>query len=177
MAVRKGMPAVVRRICLWCQGGSWKRVGECADDPCPLYPWRTAEVGDDAALRARIVEFCLSCAGSPEAVAECGADTPMGGQPACPAHPYRFVVDEQGEPLSAPAPEPVPVQITVVQQVRLLPGLGGVSPRPCPAPTEPPAPLAPPRPSGNGHELPPALSLPEALATLTPERAPEALDI
>lgn len=185
MAVRKGMPAVVRRICLWCQGGSWKLVRECVDNPCPLYPWRMAENGEDGVLRTRIAAFCLSCAGSNEGVAECSADMPIGGQPVCPAHPYRIPSDSPEEGCAAPElsaesiqgalPTTVSPPVTAVQQVRLLPGLGeacvksGVRPL-----DEVRCETLPPSRDG---DIPPALSLPEALAGLNYERAPKALDI
>jgi hypothetical protein len=182
------MSTVVRRICLWCQGGSWKLVRECVDNPCPLYPWRQAEDGDDALLRARIAAFCLSCAGSSEGVAECSADTPMGGQPACPAHPYRIPAELLGEDLVGPDPEfepapasdvsPPPVQqpVTAVQQVRFLPGLGEVCAQVVSEPCHEIR-CETPSPPGRNEEIFPALSLPEALVGLNSERAPEALDI
>jgi hypothetical protein len=141
-----------------------------------------AENGEEGLLRARIAAFCMSCAGSPEAVAECSADTPIGGQSACPAHPYRTCSD-----VSAPgcadlkiedAPEPIPAvvqPVAVVQQVRLLPGLGEGCAKSGVRPADEVRP-APPS-SISSVEIPPALSLPEALAGLNPERAPEALDI
>ena len=113
MAVRKGMSAVVRRICLWCQGKSWMRVRECEQVSCPLHACRLLEDGDESVLLECIREFCLDCAGSPQAVEECTADRPMGGQPACPAHPFR-TGDGAAAFRQAPA----------TQQVRLLPGLG-----------------------------------------------------
>lgn len=188
MAVRKGMSTVVRRICLWCQGGSWKLVRECVDKPCPLYPWRQAEDGDDALLRDRIAAFCLSCAGSSEGVAECSADTPMGGQPACPAHPYRIPAEFLGEffvgpdPESVPAPAsdvllpPVQQPVTAVQQVRLLPGLGEVCSKLVAEPSHEIR-CATSSPPSRNEVVISALSLPEALVGLNPERAPEALDI
>jgi hypothetical protein len=92
------------------------RVRECSEESCPLHPCRLVEDGDDAVFIACIRAFCLSCAGSSEAVEECAADRPMGGQPACPAHSYR----------NAEAPPPQCVHPASVQQVRLLPGLGSV---------------------------------------------------
>lgn len=114
MATRKGMSGVVRRICLWCQGKSWMRVRECAQASCPLHSCRLQEDGEDGVLLHCIRNFCLTCAGGPEAVEECCADRPMGGQPACPAHPFR-----NGD--GAPAVRP---SVCPVQQVRPLPGLG-----------------------------------------------------
>lgn len=109
MAAKKGLPRVIRRICLWCQGNSWRLVRECAQDYCPLYPHRLDEHGDEALLVACIGEFCLSCAGGSEAVAECTADSTFNGQPPCPAHPYRLVESS-----------------VLAQQIRLLPGIGDV---------------------------------------------------
>ena len=68
MAVRKAMPGVVRKICLWCQGGSTRLVKECAHALCPLHSCRMVEDADDATLLSRIASFCLTCAGSAEAV-------------------------------------------------------------------------------------------------------------
>lgn len=162
MAARKEVPGVIRKICLWCQGGSWKGVRDCAHGPCPLHPCRLIEDGDDALLQGCIAAFCLTCAGNAEAVAECGADRPMGVQPPCPAHPFRLA----GPVLldgASPCVEPCPP----AQQIRPLPGLGEFPQRP-PAEDAPvAAPQAPPIQAAS-HE---------ALATMHAERAPEALDI
>ena len=168
MAARKGMSGVVRRICLWCQGKSWMRVRECAQASCPLHACRLMEDCDDGALRECVRNFCLACAGSPEAVSECCADRPMRGQPACPAHPYRT-----GESLSV-CPQPV-----AAQQVRLLPGLGDVCARmidepACPPQADAAVPSGPP-PCSVAAAPPPAGSA--ALSITHSERAPEALDI
>ena len=112
MAVRKAMPGVVRKICLWCQGGSTRLVKECAHVLCSLHSCRMVEDADDATLLSRIASFCLTCAGSAEAVAECTANVPIGGQPPCPAHPYRI-----------PEQLPVAQQAVLAQQVKPLPGL------------------------------------------------------
>jgi hypothetical protein len=116
MAARKGMSGVVRRICLWCQGKSWMRVRECAQSSCPLHSCRLLEDGEDGVLLECIRNFCLACAGGPEAVEECCADRPMGGQPACPAHPFR----------NGDGPPAVRQPACPAQQVRPLPGLGGI---------------------------------------------------
>ena len=167
MAARKGMSGVVRRICLWCQGKSWMRVRECAQVSCPLHACRLEECGNDAELQECIRNFCLVCAGDAEAVNECSADRPMGGQPACPAHPYR-----NAEAVAAC------VQSLVSQQVRRLPGLGDI----CAAPREPSAllkaeasaPLA-----EQSYVVPVAAPQtgPDALSITHAERVPEALDI
>lgn len=167
MAARKGMSGVVRRICLWCQGKSWMRVRECAQVSCPLHACRLEECGNDAELQECIRNFCLVCAGDAEAVNECSADRPMGGQPACPAHPYR-----NAEVVAAC------VQPLVSQQVRRLPGLGDI----CAAPrersaslkAEASAPLA-----EQSHVVPAAAPQtgPDALSITHAERVPEALDI
>ncbi len=115
MAARKGMSGVVRRLCLLCQGDNWLRVRECPEHSCPLHSCRLADEGDDAVFISCIRQFCLLCAGSPDAVEECTADRPMGGQPACPAHSYRNVEIPPSCVRSGP-----------VQQVRPLPGLGDV---------------------------------------------------
>lgn len=167
MAARKGMSGVVRRICLWCQGKSWMRVRECAQLSCPLHACRLEECGNDAELQECIRNFCLVCAGDAEAVHECSADRPMGGQPACPAHPYR-----NAEAVAACA------QPLVSQQVRPLPGLGDVRV----APREPSAPLKADMPdpfAGQPRVAPAAASqsCPDALSITHAERVPEALDI
>jgi hypothetical protein len=38
----KGRPSVktIRKLCLWCQGGSSKFVEECPEGDCPLYSYR-----------------------------------------------------------------------------------------------------------------------------------------
>ena len=161
MAARNLMPGVIRKICLWCQGGSPKFVRECEHVLCPLHPCRLIEEGEDAALKECIVSFCLACAGSPEAVADCSADVPIGAQPPCPAHPFRM--PDAGSP---------------AQHVRRLPGLCAERGRveelcpqedrrllPCPA-SESSSPGAVPNRSPH-----------EGLAAIYPGRAPEALDI
>jgi hypothetical protein len=125
------------------------------------------ECGNDAELQECIRNFCLVCAGDAEAVNECSADRPMGGQPACPAHPYR-----NAEAVAAC------VQPLVSQQVRRLPGLGDI----CAAPRDPssslkaevPAPFA-----EQSHVVPAAAPQtgPDALSITHAERVPEALDI
>jgi hypothetical protein len=120
MADRNAMPGVIRKICLWCQGGSPKFVRECEHVLCPLHSCRLIEEGEESALQECIAAFCLACAGSPDAVADCSADVPIGAQPPCPAHAFRI-------------PEAAPL----AQQVRFLPGLGDVHGRPaepCPMP-------------------------------------------
>jgi len=165
MAARKGMSGVIRRICLWCQGESWMRVRECAHASCPLHSCRLMEDGDESAMHGCIRNFCLACAGSPEAVEECSADKPMGGQPACPAHPCRtaeFV--------------PVAQQPASVQQVRPLPGLGGSCvPRP-----EEPVTFDDGCPHQVANRTTPVMAPvagQNALSVTHAERAPEALDI
>ena len=160
MASRSAMPGVIRKICLWCQGGSPTFVRECEHVLCPLHACRLVEECEDAVLQGCIAAFCLACAGSPEAVADCSADVPIGAQPPCPAHAFRL-------------PETLPP----AQQVRFLPGLAdapgrsaALSPAPAAAsgqgvPAEPEAPVAPEH-SGR-----------EDLAVIYSGRAPEALDI
>lgn len=167
MAARKGMSGVVRRICLWCQGKSWMRVRECAQVSCPLHACRLEECGNDAELQESIRNFCLVCAGDEEAVNECSADRPMGGQPACPAHQYRNA-------------EAVAVcqQPLISQQVRPLPGLGDI----CAAPRALSAPLTAdePHPFAEQPRVVPAAAPqpgPDALSITHAERVPEALDI
>jgi hypothetical protein len=159
MAARKEMPGVIRKICLWCQGGSWRGVRDCALGSCPLHPCRLVEDGDDALLQGCIAEFCLACAGGAEAVAECGADRPMGVQPPCPAHPYRLAGPVQPDGVPQNSEPCVPAQ-----QIRPLPGLGEFRQRLSPEGAPVAAPPTPPV----QHE---------ALTVMHAERAPEALDI
>ncbi|MDO9583202.1 MAG: hypothetical protein Q7J24_08820 [Desulfomicrobium sp.] len=159
MAFRNAMPGVIRKICLWCQGGSPKFVRECEHVLCPLHACRLIEEGEDAAVQDCIAAFCLACAGSPEAVADCSADVPIGAQPPCPAHAFRI-------------PEAAPP----AQQVGFLPGLGEVRVRPAASSSEAhavePGPLI--------TQTVPAVLNPsrqEDLANMYSGRAPEALDI
>lgn len=111
MAVTKGLPRVVRKLCLWCQGQSWRLVKECPQSGCPLHTCRLGGDGDGQLLGC-LQAFCLDCAGSQEAVEACTADLPMGGQCPCPAHPFRSLFFQTAEAQA------------VIQQVRKLPGLG-----------------------------------------------------
>lgn len=159
MASRNAMTGVIRKICLCCQGGSPKFVRECGHDQCPLHSCRMIEDGEDAALQNCIVAFCLACAGSPEAVADCSADTPIGAQPPCPAHSFRM-------------PEETPLP----QLVRPLPGLGEACEQGVKSSSQ-----------RDGQFVEPAGMLQvsaalnqlrhEHLAGIIPGRAPEALDI
>lgn len=162
MAARKEMPGVIRKICLWCQGGSWRGVMDCAHGSCPLHPCRLIEDGDDALLQGCIAVFCLTCAGSAEAVAECGADRPMGVQPPCPAHPFRLA-----EPVRLDGVQPNAEPCAPAQQIRPLPGLGEFLQRP-PSEDVPVAPFQASPVQAGPHEARP---------TMHAERAPEALDI
>ena len=157
MAARNAMTGVIRKICLCCQGGSPTFVRECGHVQCPLHSCRMIEAGEDAALQNCIAAFCLACAGSPEAVADCSADIPIGAQPPCPAHSFRM-------------PEETPVP----QLVRPLPGLGeaceqGPGSRKDEHCME----------SAGMPQVPAALNRlrHEQLAAIIPGRAPEALDI
>ena len=161
MAARNAMPGVIRKICMCCQGGSPKFVRECEHVLCPLHSCRMIEDGEGADLQNCIATFCLACAGSPEAVADCSANVPIGAQPPCPAHPFRM-------------PEAAPV----AQQVRPLPGLGTVRENCSKSGSR-----------GSGHALEPGkgdqsrcpatLDQPrhEGLVLISSGRAPEALDI
>lgn len=158
MASRNAMPGVIRKICLWCQGGSPKFVRECEHILCPLHACRLIEEGEDAAVQACIAAFCLACAGSPEAVADCSANIPIGAQPPCPAHAFRM-----------------PEEASPTQQVGFLPGLGDVLGRVA-------APGAAPEAKTVGDsraELPAEQVSPrrEDLVGIFTGRAPEALDI
>ena len=161
MADRNAMPGVIRKICLWCQGGSPKFVRECEHVLCPLHACRLVEEGGDVAVQNCIAAFCLACAGSPEAVADCSADVPIGAQPPCPAHAFRI--------LEATLP---------AQQVGFLPGLVELRGKTaaCCASTDVQA-----AESGSRvkQEFPAAQSprLHEDLASMYSGRAPAALDI
>ncbi len=159
MAARNAMTGVIRKICLCCQGGSPRFVRECGHVQCPLHSCRMIEDGEDAALQHCIAAFCLACAGSPEAVADCNADIPIGAQPPCPAHAFRM-------------PEETPVP----QLVRPLPGLGKACGQGAKFESR-----------KGGHVEGPDCMPPvpaalnqfrhEQLAAIIPGRAPEALDI
>ncbi|ACU90882.1 hypothetical protein [Desulfomicrobium baculatum] len=159
MTARNAMTGVIRKICLCCQGGSPKFVRECGHVQCPLHSCRMIEDGEDAALQNCIAAFCLACAGSPEAVADCSADIPIGAQPPCPAHSFRM-------------PEETPLP----QLVRPLPGLGAACEQGAKSGS---------RKDGNFvgpdgmPQVPAALNQlrHEQLAAIIPGRAPEALDI
>jgi hypothetical protein len=161
MASRSAMPGVIRKICLWCQGGSPKFVRECEHALCPLHACRLIEEGEDALVQDCIAAFCLSCAGSPEAVADCSADVPIGAQPPCPAHAFRI----------PEVPHPA-------QQVGFLPGLGEVRGRPAAPCASPDGQVVEPAVRA-AQEVPAAQSTPrhEDLANMYSGRAPEALDI
>lgn len=107
MATKKGLLRVVRKVCLWCQGKNWTMVQACAQTECSLHGWRLLDQAEDVQVLAALHTFCIQCAGSPEAAAECTADQSIGGHDPCPAHPFRT-----GK-----------VAI-MVQKTRPLPGLG-----------------------------------------------------
>ncbi len=88
MTTGKELSKVVRKLCLCCQGQSWKLVRECAQKGCSLHVFRDGAADDDV-LRPALDAFCLACAGSPEEVLHCPAGQAMGSQPPCPAHPFR----------------------------------------------------------------------------------------
>ena len=167
MAVTKGLPRVVRKVCLWCQGQSWRLVKECGQSGCALHAFRLG--GEDGGqLLACLQAFCLDCAGSQEAVEACTANLPMGGQCPCPAHPFRLLFFQTS---AAQA---------VIQQLRKLPGLG--------IPPESRENEAGGVCQGEGREAAPGSGLPEvplpsagvclrAGSTVNACRAPEALDI
>lgn len=158
MAARKGLPRLVRKICLWCQGDSPKLVRECVQADCPLHPHRQPEDGDDDLLRRCIRDFCLCCAGSADAVRECAADRPLDGHKPCPAHPYRL-------------PEAVGIVRKVRQIVRTLPGLDVA-----PIVPEPLSEIDPPESAANPASTPPGRAICPFSSGLA-EHAPAALDI
>lgn len=88
MTTGKELSKVVRKLCLCCQGQSWKLVRECAQKGCSLHVFRDGAADDDV-LRSALDAFCLACAGSTEEVLHCPAGQAMGSQPPCPAHPFR----------------------------------------------------------------------------------------
>lgn len=161
MASRSAMPGVIRKICLWCQGGSPKFVRECEHVLCPLHACRLIEDGEDAAVQDCIAAFCLACAGSPEAVADCSADVPIGAQPPCPAHAFRI-------------PEASPP----AQQVGILPGIGEPRRRPAAsASSTDPNVIEPDAQAAQKTPAAPAPPRHQSLANMYSGRAPEALDI
>lgn len=161
MASRSAMPGVIRKICLWCQGGSPKFVRECEHVLCPLHACRLIEDGEDAAAQDCIAAFCLACAGSPEAVADCSADVPIGAQPPCPAHAFRI-------------PEASPP----AQQVGILPGIGEARRRSA-APVASTDPSVAEPDAQTVRKVLAAQTHPrhQSLANMYSGRAPEALDI
>jgi hypothetical protein len=117
------------------------------------------EEGEDAALQNCLAAFCLICAGSPEAVADCSADIPIGAQPPCPAHPFRM-------------PEATPL----AQLVRPLPGLGEAREQAAKSGSRADKQFTEP---DDMQQVPIALNQlrHEELAAISPGRVPEALDI
>ena len=77
MTTGKELSKVVRKLCLCCQGQSWKLVRECAQKGCSLHVFRNGAADDDV-LRPALDAFCLACAGSPEEVLHCPAGQAMG---------------------------------------------------------------------------------------------------
>ncbi len=108
MTERLELPRIIRKICLWCQGQSWKMVCECACTECALHAMRIVESAEPQLLFRSLKDFCLACAGSPEEVASCTANQAVGGQGPCPMHSIREL-DES--------------VLVSRQQVRTLPGL------------------------------------------------------
>lgn len=156
MAARKGMPRLIRKICLWCQGDSLKLVQECSQGDCPLHSHRLQDDGDDRVLGRCLGDYCLRCAGSPESVVECTAHQRFGVHGPCPAYPYRI-------------PENVSETLQVRCTQRVLPGLDMAVAR---------------RASGSGPGREPFPCLPVrpqsqlgSYGFLTVECTPEALDI
>ncbi len=80
-----GIVRAIRRMCAWCRGNRVQSL-ECLD--CPL----DGDLEKESAgqLLARMRAFCLSCAGSAEEVAACGASVTMGVHGPCALHPFRF---------------------------------------------------------------------------------------
>lgn len=106
MAARNELSGVVRRLCLWCQGDSWKLVDECDQLSCALHGIRLERDVDAPLAQSCLVAHCLQCAGSSEAVEECAADQPYAGHLPCPAHAFRR-----------------PGRAVPVQHIATLPGL------------------------------------------------------
>lgn len=158
MAARKGMPRLIRKICLWCQGDSLKLVQECNQDDCPLHPCRLLDDGDNRVLGRCLGEYCLWCAGSVESVAACTAHTSFGVHGPCPAYPYRIPHNVAAAPL-------------VRSTMRTLPGLR-ISPAGSPSGPG----------DGSEREVHPCVAVRPPSQTgsygsLTVECTPEALDI
>jgi len=89
MTERLELPRIIRKICLWCQGQSWKMVCECACTECALHAMRIVESAEPQLLFRSLKVFCLTCAGSPDDVHSCTADQAVGSQGPCPMHSIR----------------------------------------------------------------------------------------
>lgn len=94
----------IRIFCVWCQGGSFQGVEECADLNCPFYPYRhgaALEKGKHSpvrACRAYCSEYCLP-GSSREDVNTCGGDCSPQGP--CPVFSFRMGTNpNKSKPLS-----------------------------------------------------------------------------
>ena len=80
----------VRRFCLDCQGAQPSLVRECAEEACPLHPWRLPDAVALHEIHGRILRavrrHCLTCAGDRGEVRSCDA------KETCPLWEYRFGV-------------------------------------------------------------------------------------
>ncbi len=80
----------VRRFCLDCLGGRTDFVRECAEETCPLHPWRLPAAALPHEVHGRVLRavrrHCLACAGDRKEIRSCDA------QDACPLWEYRFGV-------------------------------------------------------------------------------------
>lgn len=160
MTARNELPGVVRKICLWCQGDSWKQVEECTLSSCSLHAVRMDRDLTEPLAKECIVAYCLQCAGSAEDVEECSAYRPFAGHPACPAHPFRRPGPALPVQNIVALPGLAPPDVTAFTQKEDASPGANAEPGPDSAP---PQPSTPQRPSQS-----------DALAF---GRAPEALDI
>ncbi|MCC8194158.1 MAG: hypothetical protein LIP28_05895 [Deltaproteobacteria bacterium] len=80
----------VRRFCLDCQGGQTSLVRECAEEDCPLHPWRLPDAAPYDEAHGRVLRavrrHCLNCAGDRKEARSCDAED------SCPLWAYRFGV-------------------------------------------------------------------------------------
>lgn len=80
----------VRRFCLDCQGAAPILVRSCAEESCPLHPWRLPDSPSFLEPYGRVLRavrrYCLVCAGERREVRSCDAGA------SCPLWEYRFGV-------------------------------------------------------------------------------------
>jgi hypothetical protein len=79
-----------RKFCLDCQGASPSLVRECAEEECPLHPWRLSDspcfFEEYGKVIRAVCRNCLLCAGDRREVRSCDTEE------SCPLWGYRFGV-------------------------------------------------------------------------------------